>query len=120
MTLVIAHLHTDIPKPAFDVIPEGPKGPAGQQNVYLINCSEEGWTQTIQFQDGPVPEVGTNGLTIESLMGICAHRLEAFQNGAFPCEENAIALQHLYKGLEALHSRTLKRMSRGVEGKLEK
>lgn len=92
---------------------------AGQQNVYLINCSEGGWSQTVKFQDGPVPEVGTNGLTLESLMGICAHRLEAFQNGSFPCKENAEALQHLQKAMDALHCRTLKRMARGVEGKLK-
>ena len=126
---VTNHLHSDIPNPGFEIYAMDEKGFAGQHNRYHVTyetpvaISHNGCVsqvQAIQFQNGPVPEVGTNGITVEALMGICAHRLEGFQNGTFPCEENAVALQHLYKGLEALHSRTLKRMTRGVEGKLEK
>lgn len=71
----------------------------------------------ILFQQGPIPENGRNGYTIEALLAICAHRLESFQNGAFACGDNASALKHISAAIDELHSRTVKRMLRGVEGK---
>lgn len=126
---VTNHFHSEIPNPGFEIYAMGEAGPAGNHNQYrvtyenpvAVSCNGlESKVLTLQFQDGPVPEVGTNGITIEALVGICIHRLEGFQAGKFPCQENQEALEHLKASLAALHSRTLKRMARGVEGKLEK
>jgi hypothetical protein len=71
----------------------------------------------ILFQDGPVPDKGHNGITLECLLAICKDRLEFFQSGNFACEENARALDHITLALESLKGRTRNRIERGVEGK---
>lgn len=71
---------------------------------------------TVLFQNGPIPEVGTNGVTHEALLAIVIDRLESFQAGPYQCEENAAALSHLQAAQAALKSRTEKRLARGVEG----
>lgn len=77
---------------------------------------------SLPFQDGPVKEVGTNGITHEALLAVLIDRLEHFQQGpfAFACDENAAALIHLRFALDQLKHRTLKRLERGGEGTLEK
>ena len=57
-----------------------------------------------------------NGLTQEVLLAIVADRLRSFQAGKFACRENALALTKIEEAQHWLHSRTLARMSRGVEG----
>lgn len=84
----------------------------------LEEASQDVDSLLVAFQNGPVPENGINGGTIEGYLAICADRLEGFQAGKFPCEENAEALKHIYAALEALHSRTRARQARGVEGKM--
>jgi hypothetical protein len=71
---------------------------------------------TILFQNGPIPEMGVNGVTQEALLAILADRLAAFQEGPYACEENARAFGHVQMALAALHQRTLAREARGVEG----
>lgn len=73
----------------------------------------------ILFQNGPIAEVGVNGVTHEALLAILIDRLEAFQAGPYACTENATALDFLRGALFALHSRTRKRQARGVEGTME-
>lgn len=71
----------------------------------------------ILFQNGPIPEYGLNGLTIEALLAICGDRLQSFQLGPFACDDNANALSYIGLALNALHKRTVKRILRDVEGK---
>lgn len=71
---------------------------------------------TVLFQQGPIAEVGVNGVTHEALLAILADRLQAFQDGPFANEFNASALDHIRKAMGALKARTLERMQRGVEG----
>jgi hypothetical protein len=71
----------------------------------------------IHFQEGPVKEVGVNGITGESLIAIVIDRLKGFQTGKFPCRENAIALTHLETALMWMNKRTAERIQKGVEGK---
>src|SRR5262245_24584755 len=47
---------------------------------------------TVLFQNGPIGEVGVNGVTHEALLAIVADRLRSFQAGPFSCRENALAL----------------------------
>lgn len=70
----------------------------------------------IAFQNGPIPEVGVNGVTHEVLLAIIQHRLEGFQSGKFACEENAMALDAVKEAIAHLKRRTEKRLARGVEG----
>lgn len=73
----------------------------------------------LRFQEGPIQEVGINGLTHEALLAVVIDRLEHFQRGPFPCAENANALGHLVAALEWLNTRTQRRAARGVEGRTE-
>lgn len=70
----------------------------------------------ILFQNGPIGEVGVNGVTHEALLAILIDRLTAFQSGKYACEENQIALEYLQGALATLRLRTIKRIIRGVEG----
>lgn len=71
---------------------------------------------TVLFQNGPIPENGTNGITHEVLLAILADRLESFQRGPYACAENHEALNHVRAAQGVLQRRTLERMARGVEG----
>lgn len=71
---------------------------------------------TVQFQDGPIKEVGTNGVTHESLLAILIDRLQSFQRGEYSCRENAIALTHLEDAMHWLSHRNRSRVDRGIEG----
>lgn len=71
---------------------------------------------TILFQNGPIPEVGVNGVTQEVLLAIVADRLRSFQAGPFASRENALALTKIEEAMHWLHQRTISRMRRGVEG----
>ena len=81
-----------------------------------IKDNEPGPITNILFQNGPIKEVGVNGLTHEVLLAIIIDRLQSFQEGPFKSRENAIALTHLETALLWLHKRTLDRQARGVEG----
>lgn len=70
----------------------------------------------ILFQNGPICEVGVNGITHEVLLAILIDRLQGFRSGAYACRENALALTKLEEAAMWLNSRTTKRMARGVEG----
>jgi len=70
----------------------------------------------IQFQFGPIKEVGVNGTTLEHMIDILVARLEGFQNGPFRCRENALAITKLEEARMWLLERTRKRQAQGVEG----
>lgn len=68
------------------------------------------------FQNGPIQEVGVNGISNEALLAIVEDRLKGFQSGEYACRENALALTKLQEAMMWLHSRTRERVARGVEG----
>lgn len=70
----------------------------------------------ILFQNGPIAEVGVNGITHEALLAIVADRLKSFQAGPYANDYNAAALAHVQSAMGALFDRTRQRMARGVEG----
>jgi hypothetical protein len=70
----------------------------------------------LHFQDGPINEVGSNGVTHEVLLAIVIDRLQCFQRGKYSCRENAIALTKLEEAAMWLRERTRARLERGVEG----
>lgn len=70
----------------------------------------------IHFQNGPIAEVGVNGISQEALLAVVEDRLLGFQSGQYATADNAEALQHVQAAMECLHRRTKERMARGVEG----
>jgi hypothetical protein len=94
-------------------------GAGGANHKYLIsggkyvNCA-------VEFQNGPIKDAGTNGVTHEALLAIVIDRLRSFQAGPYACRENALALTKLEEAVHWLHARTLARVARGVEGTHEK
>lgn len=91
-------------------------GAGGAHHHYAVDCdgSENGCD--IHFQNGPIGDNGVNGLTQEVLLAIVADRLRSFQKGPYSSKANACALTHVEEAMQWLHSRTLERMRRGVEG----
>lgn len=75
---------------------------------------------TMLFQNGPIKEVGVNGVTHEALLAILIDRMRSFQAGPYACQDNAEALHHLSEALGFLQKRTVARIARGVEGTHEK
>ena len=71
---------------------------------------------SIVFQNGPIKEVGVNGLSHEDLIAIVIHRLKAFQTSAYECRENALAITKLEEALHWLDHRTRAREDKGIEG----
>lgn len=90
-------------------------GAGGANHRYALSLTNLDET-VIQFQEGPIKEVGINGLTQEVLLAVVVDRLEAFQAGPFACNENARALTHTYEALKLLQQRTVRRISQGTEG----
>ena len=70
----------------------------------------------VGFQNGPIAEVSTNGVTHEALLAIVIDRLQGFQQGPYKCRENAIVLTKLEEAVHWLNHRTVARQARGVEG----
>lgn len=70
----------------------------------------------ISFQNGPIKEVGVNGVSNEALLAVVIDRLRGFQSGPFACRDNDQALARLEEGLAWLQKRTRERMARNVEG----
>ena len=73
----------------------------------------------LEFQNGPIAEVGVNGLTNEVLLAVVIDRLEGFQKGRFACLNNSLAINHCVSALKHLQSRTKDRIARNVEGTLQ-
>lgn len=71
----------------------------------------------IKFQEGPIRENGVNGCQIEDVIDVLVERLEGFQCGGYPCQENGRAITKLKEARLWLNERTRKRLEQGVEGK---
>lgn len=99
-------------------------GSGGAHHRYMIKLpvqpTDAPVLYQIRFQDGPIAEVGINGLTHEALLAILIDRLECFEAGPYASEFNARALGYLQAAQESLQARTKERMARGVEGTHEK
>lgn len=74
----------------------------------------------IEFQNGPIQEVGVSGVSNEALLAVVEDRLLGFQSGPYACRENAIATTKVQEAMMWLQKRTRDRMARGVEGTMQK
>ncbi len=116
------------------VTTDGP-GPGGASHLYALSvpaCPTGGAYGTthegdceaarqvvgfVQFQRGPrnAPD-SVPGVVEGAVLAILIDRLEAFQAGPYPSEENAAALDHLKAALAKMKERADKRAARGVLG----
>lgn len=86
-------------------------------NEYAVISNNTGEiVAEVKFQEGPIKEVGVNGVSNEDLILMVIDRLESFQDSEYKCEENEAAIANLYGAILNLQSRTKKREQRGVEG----
>ena len=105
----------------INVMDEPGSGGAHHEYVVVTNPGKPNAdTMRVTFQNGPVKEAGTNGLTQEALLAIVADRLRGFQSGQYACRENALALTKIEEAMHWLHHRTRSRVARGIEGTLTK
>lgn len=70
----------------------------------------------VHFQEGPIKEVGVNGVANEDLIAMVICRLEHFQKSEYSSRDNAMAITKLEEALLWLRKRTIGRENRGVEG----
>lgn len=82
---------------------------------YVITSKSGNVLARINFQDGLVSEVGSNGVMAEDLLAIVIDRLIGFQSGPYACNENATALSKVNSALIMLKQRTQDRKNRGVQ-----
>lgn len=101
---------------AYLVSGMSPENNTSKQSLVAAAADLTGGAVGILFQNGPINESGTNGLTQEVLLAIVADRLRSFQAGPYKCKENACALTHIEEAQHWLQQRTIARMRRGVEG----
>ncbi len=109
-----------------EVVAIDERGQGNANHVYEISSvdpvksgNENGFMTAgmrIVFQNGPIKEVGVNGVMNEDLIAIVIDRLEGFESGDYACSENATALKSLENALFELNYRTKQREARGVEG----
>lgn len=82
----------------------------------VVNVEDDTTVGRVDFQEGPIKEVGINGVNNEDLILMVVCCLESFQKSEYACNENAEALEHLYGAIDALRSRTNRRAAAGIEG----
>lgn len=81
---------------------------AGQQVPFEVG--------NVHFQEGPINEVGVNGVCNEDLIAMVICRLEHFQASPYSSRDNAMVITKLEEALLWLRKRTIGRENRGVEG----
>lgn len=84
--------------------------------AYGANLAPEMVVANIDWQCGPIQEVGINGASIEDVIDLLVARLRGFQDGPFKCRENALAITKLEEAQLWLFARTIARQRQGVEG----
>lgn len=129
----IHRIDVSVPRPirdlndALTIMAVDDPGPGGANHRYLVKGGDPQMRSVaefvhcdIRFQNGALGDVGhLNGLSNEALIAIVIDRLEAFQRGPFKCDMNDQAVNHLHAALGSLHTRTVERIQRGVEGTLQ-
>lgn len=96
---------------------------SGQSNS-LVEFSQsdfiaiEGNKITIEIQDGPIGEVGVNGIQVTDMLNYVKEVYKSL-NSAFPCRENSLTITKIEEAIHWQDARTKDRESRKVEGKNE-
>lgn len=118
---ITSHRQTQLNEKIFiDVMDEPGPGNACHAYRISIDTGKSIERTNIEFQNGPIQEVGVNGISNEALLAIVEDRLLGFQHGQFACRENAVALTKIQEALMWLGKRTRDSLARGVEGTNQK
>jgi hypothetical protein len=80
----------------------------------VCRATDGGVISSIRMQDGPVLPEGAQGLYIEDLIVMAAHRLNQYNQGKWKHPLNDTALTCLNNALASLSARTSDREARGV------
>ncbi len=106
-----------------EVLAVDDKGQGNANHVYDIQESQihaDGTSRrtfcVVEFQNGPIKEVGVNGVMNEDLIAIVIDRMRGFQSGDYACPDNYLVMIKLEEALMWLRHRTNEREARGVEG----
>lgn len=86
-------------------------------NVEVQNAND--FEISIHFQDGPISDLGVNGVTSEALLKILIHRTKILDEN-FPSVFNKQAILHMESALKEFNKRTEERRARGVADTLVK
>ena len=70
---------------------------------------------TFVIQDGPIKEVGINGIQVTDLLFFCKELFHSL-NKEYPCRENSLTITKIEEAIHWQDARTKDRESRGVEG----
>ena len=99
---------------------DGP-GSGGASHRYRVEAvdPDSGFINVLEvrFQEGPIKEVGINGVSDTALLAVLIDRLEGFESGRYACQENEAALLNLQEAMLFMNQRTLNRLDRDVEGR---
>ena len=68
-----------------------------------------------KIQDGPIKEVGVNGIQATDLLFFCKELFHSL-NKSFPCRENSLTITKIEEALHWQEARTKDREKRSVEG----
>ena len=85
-------------------------------HLYVVDANSGPLQLCVQFQNGPIGEVGVNGVQVEHLLPILIDRLARLNVGKHRNEQTSEAIGHLQSAAAALHHRRAVRERRGVEG----
>lgn len=92
----------------------------GGRHHYHVTCFDDSnqvdYEAKIDFQEGPLTEIGHNGLFSVAYLAILIDHLKSFQEGEFATREAAVAITKLEEAMHWLCARADERASRGVLG----
>jgi hypothetical protein len=89
-----------------------------KRKEFPINITEEKNMISFKIQDGPVKENGVNGCQVDTLIHTALVMVTRLDD-KFPCVENKVAMDHLFRAMQSLNARKSDREARGVEGRSE-
>ncbi len=81
----------------------------------MQTISVSGNVVTFTIQDGPINEVGVNGIQVTDMLEYVKEVYKSL-NTAFPCRENSLTITKIEEAIHWQDARTKDRQERGVEG----
>lgn len=88
----------------------------GACHRYEVIDYEGNTLAALQFQHGPIGEVGVNGVQHVDLLAIIQHRIDMFQAGPFASAVNEVTGGFVGSAISSEGTRTRRRVAAGVEG----
>ena len=90
----------------------------GGSDLDYIEVNTADHSVKFTIQDGPIKEVGLNGIQAVDMLEFCKQLFKSLDN-AYPCQENKNTITNISKAIHWQEERTKDREARQVEGKSE-